>query len=41
MRHALEPPHGVYLPSQLIFHPGLTAAALLTWLQLRSLAWDS
>jgi len=36
----LPPPAGVYLPPQLIFHPGLTAASLLTWVRLRSLAPD-
>ena len=40
-KHSMAlPPHGVFVPGQLISHPRLTAAALATWVQLRSLAWD-
>ncbi len=34
-----EPPRGVFVPTQLIFHPQLPAATLVSWIKLRSLAW--
>ena len=39
MSDLLTSSHGVYVPGLLIFHPDLSAAALLTWVRLRSLAW--
>ncbi len=34
-----RPPRGVFVPSQLIFHPELPSAVLVSWIKLRSLAW--
>ena len=34
------PPRGIFVPTHIIFHPELPAAVLLTWIKLRSLAWD-
>jgi hypothetical protein len=34
------PPRGIFVPTQLIFHPDLPATVLVTWIQLRGLAWD-
>lgn len=34
------PPRGIFVPTQIIFHPQLPSAVLVTWLKLRSLAWD-
>ena len=34
------PPRGIFVPTQLIFHPELPATVLLTWIQLRCLAWE-
>ena len=34
------PPRGIFVPTQLIFHPDLPATVLVTWIQLRCLAWD-
>ena len=36
----LLPPRGIFIPTRLIFHPQLPPAVLLTWIQLRCLAWD-
>jgi hypothetical protein len=33
------PPRGIFIPTRLIFHPELPAAALVTWIQLCCLAW--
>jgi len=41
MIHPPSPPHGVFIPGYLIFHPELPTAVLVTWIQLRSLAGDS
>ncbi len=41
MAHPTLPPRGIFVPTQLIFHPELPSAVLVTWIQLRSLAWDS
>ncbi len=32
-------PRGIFVPSTMIFHPALPAATLVTWIQLRCLAW--
>jgi hypothetical protein len=34
------PPRGIFIPTRMIFHPQLSAAVILTWIQLRCLAWD-
>jgi hypothetical protein len=39
MATASLPPQGVLVPSRMIFHPELPAAVLVTWIQLRCLAW--
>jgi hypothetical protein len=39
MNHSLLPPRGVFVPTQLIFNTQLPAAVLVTWIQLRCLAW--
>ncbi len=31
---------GVFVPTPLIFHPQLPASVLVSWIKLRSLAWD-
>ena len=41
MAHPTFLPRGVFVPTHLIFHPELPSAVLVTWIQLRSLAWDS
>ena len=35
------PPRGVFVPTQIVFHPELPSAVLVTWIRLRSLAWKS
>ena len=37
---SLLPPRGIFVPNQLIFHPQLPASVLVTWIQLRCLAWQ-
>jgi hypothetical protein len=32
-------PRGVFVPTQIIFHPELPSTVLVTWIKLRSLAW--
>ena len=34
------PPRGIFVPTHMIFHPQLPSAVLVTWIQLRCLAWD-
>lgn len=36
---SLLPERGVFVPASMIFHPELPAAVLVTWIQLRCLAW--
>lgn len=38
---SLLPERGIFVPTSMIFHPQLPAAALVTWIQLRCLAWRS
>jgi hypothetical protein len=33
------PPRGVFVPTSMLFHSQLPSAVLLTWIQLRALAW--
>ncbi len=33
------PPRGVFVPTAMLFHSQLPSAVLLTWIQLRALAW--
>ena len=33
------PPRGVFVSSRMIYHPQLPPAVILTWIQLRGLAW--
>lgn len=33
------PPRGVFIPTSMLFHSELPSAVLLTWIQLRALAW--
>ena len=40
MARPLLPPRGVVIPTQMIYHPQLPPAVVLTWIQLRGLAWD-
>lgn len=35
------PPRGIFVPTYVIFHPELPAAVLVTWIQLRCLAWEA
>ena len=39
MPRPLLPPRGVFVPTRLIFQRKLTPSVVLTWLQLRALAW--
>ncbi len=34
------PPRGVFVPTAMLFHSQLPSAVLLTWIQLRALAWQ-
>lgn len=40
MTHPPLPPRGIFVPTPILFHPELSATVLVTWLKLRSLAWD-
>ena len=40
MQLPLLPPRGIFIPTRMIFHPQLSGAVILTWIQLRCLAWD-
>ncbi len=39
MARPLLPPRGVLVPTRMIYNPQLPPAAILTWIQLRGLAW--
>ena len=39
MNHSLLPPRGIFVPTQMIFNTQLPTAVLVTWIQLRCLAW--
>ena len=41
MTHSLLPPRGIFVPTHMIFNHDLPSAVLVTWIQLRCLAWDS
>ncbi len=34
------PPRGVFVPTAMLFHSQLPSSVLLTWIQLRALAWQ-
>lgn len=36
----LLPPHGVFIPTKMIFYPQLPPSVLFTWIQLFCQAWD-
>jgi hypothetical protein len=36
---SLLPPRGIFVPTNMIFHTQIPSAVLVTWLQLRCLAW--
>jgi hypothetical protein len=36
---SLLPERGIFVPTSMIFHPQLPATVLVTWIQLRCLAW--
>jgi hypothetical protein len=40
MTRPLLPPRGIFIPTYMIFNPQLPPAVLVTWIQLRCLAWD-
>jgi hypothetical protein len=40
MSRPLLPPRGIFIPTHMIFNPQLPPAVLVTWIQLRCLAWD-
>lgn len=40
MIRSLLPPRGIFIPTRMIFDHKLPPAVLLTWMQLRCLAWD-
>ena len=40
MVRPLLPPRGVFIPTRMIYNLQLPPAAILTWIQLRGLAWD-
>ena len=37
---SLLPPRGIFVPTRMIFNQQLPAAVLVTWIQLRCLAWS-
>jgi hypothetical protein len=39
MTHSLLPPRGIFVPTKMIFNGQLPSAVLVTWIQLRCLAW--
>ena len=39
MPHPLLPPRGIFIPTHMIFNTQLPPAVLVTWIQLRCLAW--
>jgi hypothetical protein len=39
MNHSLLPPRGIFVPTRMIFNTQLPSAVLVTWIQLRCLAW--
>ena len=39
MNHTLLPERGIFVPIQMIFNTQLPSAVLVTWIQLRCLAW--
>ena len=39
MARPMLPPRGVHIPARMIYHPQLPPAVILTWIQLRGLAW--
>ena len=39
MTRPLLPPRGVYVPARMIYDNQLPPALILTWIQLRGLAW--
>jgi hypothetical protein len=39
MARPLLPPRGVHVPVRMIYDPQLPSAVILTWVQLRGLAW--
>ena len=40
MTHHLLPPRGIFIPTRMIFNTQLPPAVLVTWIQLRCLAWN-
>jgi hypothetical protein len=40
MTHPFLPPRGIFVPTQMIFNTQLPSAVLVTWIQLRCLAWS-
>jgi hypothetical protein len=38
--HPLLPPRGVFIPTHMVYNSQLPPALLVTWIQLRGLAWD-
>jgi len=40
MTRPLLPPRGIFIPTRMIFNPQLAPVVLVTWIQLRCLAWD-
>jgi len=40
MLSPLLPPRGIFVPTRMIFNQQLPAAVLVTWIQLRCLAWS-
>lgn len=39
MIHSLLPPRGIFVPIQMVFNTQLPSVVVITWIQLRSLAW--
>jgi hypothetical protein len=40
MNQPLLPPRGIFIPTRMIFYPDLPSTVLVTWIQLRCLAWS-
>jgi hypothetical protein len=39
MTHSLLPSRGIFVPTQMVFNTQLPSVVMLTWIQLRCLAW--
>ena len=40
MNHSLLPARGIFVPTQMVFNTQLPSVVVVTWIQLRCLAWS-